>query len=194
MMCIQSGETQPKVSVSLYGLDIGEGSEDEWDAQDLPLTPFRWMEGKKVQMETIKAVWQGNSNYIFLMPFHVCFRKPTWKRSSPDFQSHLPSFWNSMCLTLIINMDSRALKLRGHYSFYFTETIAGRLKSVPSMQLTWRHLGLVWGVLFLCVGVGGEEAGRVIYLFDFVNRSCKAIWNIHAELSEKPVSVLFTAQ
>lgn len=41
MLCIQSGETQPKVLVSLYGLDIGEGSEDEGDAQDLPWTPFR---------------------------------------------------------------------------------------------------------------------------------------------------------
>lgn len=193
MMCIQSGETQPKVSVSLYGLDIEEGSEDEWDAQDLPLTPFRWMEGKKVQMETIKAVWQGNSNYIFLMPFHVCFRKPTWKRSSPDFQSHLPSFWNSMGLTLIINMDSRALKLRAlFFLLHWNNCWKAQVSAFNAVDLEASGSGLR-GFVSLC-GCGGEEAGRVIYLFDFVNRSCKAIWNIHAELSEKPVSVLFTAQ
>lgn len=73
-------------------------------------------------------------------------------------------------------MNNPVLKLRESCSFNVTQTIAWRLKSVPSMQLTWRHLGLVWGVLFLCVGRGRGRGGAVgvIYLFDFVNRSCKS--------------------
>lgn len=71
-------------------------------------------------------------------------------------------------------MNTMELKFRERSSFNFTETIASRLKSVPSMPLTWRHLGLVGGVLFLCVGRGWGGAGGVIYLFDFVNRRCES--------------------
>lgn len=71
-------------------------------------------------------------------------------------------------------MNSTVWKFREPCSFKFPETIVWRHKSAPSMQLTWRHLGLDWGVLFLGVGRGWGAAGGVIYLFDFVNRSCKS--------------------
>lgn len=45
---------------------------------------------------------------------------------------------------------------------------------MTSVHWSRRHLGLVGGVLFLCAG-RSWGAGGVIYLFDFVNWSCKTI-------------------
>lgn len=206
-------KTQPQVGfpfVLLHRLDTRTGSQGELDAQASSPDPFQ-MSGREENAD-------GNNNgsrtrrlelyisngiiyihkqtnihiYIYVCLFFL--RKPKEKRSPLGFQNHFPSFRNQPCLTLSINRNRRALKFREHCSFNFPETIAWR----PHQGRQCSGLGGIWvrseGFCF-CEGVAaGREAVGVIYLFDFVNRSCKAIWNIHAELSEKPVSVLFTAQ